>query len=174
MKALFQARTRREQWLVTVLVLGAAAAWLTAALDRARAGWLGWRAESSAAKTQQIWLDRQGEIEAAAAKAVGNLVPERTHDPTRLVTTVTSLATGAGLQPAIEPPQTKRTAQFAYHTIKVTFRRANLAALLNFYDELAKHAPYLNLEQISVAAERGPAGQLTATLQISATQHGGS
>ncbi len=172
MKRFFQGRTKREQWLVTLLVLGVAAVWLEASLGRARAAWQDWRAAGVAAATQQLWLDRRGEIEAAAAKAVGNLDPARTYDATRLVTAVTTLAKNAGLQPAIEPPQTNRTPQFAFHSIKVTLRRANLAALLAFYDELTKQAPYLNLEQIAVQTERGNSGQLTATLQISSTQIG--
>ena len=170
MKRLFQGRTKREQWLVTVLVLGAALAWLDTALRRVRTAGGDFRTASAAAATQQLWLDRQGEIEAAAAKAVGNLDPARTHDATRLVTTVTTLATGAGLQPSIDPPQTNRTPQFAYHSIKVTIRRAQLPALLRFYDELAKQTPYLNLEQISVQTERANTGQLTAVLQVSSTQ----
>ncbi|MBI2497651.1 MAG: general secretion pathway protein GspM, partial [Opitutae bacterium] len=70
----------------------------------------------------------------------------------------------------IDPPVTQRTPQFAYHTIKVTFRRANLPALLNFYDELTKQAPYLNLESMALQTDRAAAGALNVTLQVSATQ----
>ena len=49
----------------------------------------------------------------------------------------------------------------------MTFRRANLPALLHFYDDLAKQAPYLNLESIAVQIDRSAGGLLNATLQIS-------
>jgi hypothetical protein len=71
---------------------------------------------------------------------------------------------------AIDQPVPQRTPQFVYNSAKVTFRRANLPALLNFYDELAKQAPYLNLESISLQTERANPGAINATLQISATQ----
>jgi hypothetical protein len=41
---------------------------------------------------------------------------------------------------------------------------------LKFYDELAKQAPYLNLESIALQTDRSAPGALNATLQISATQ----
>lgn len=170
LKRFFQTRSRREQWLITVFLLGLAAVWLADSLGRAGAAWREWRSVGAAADTQELWLGRQAQIEAAAAAAAGNLDPARTYDATRLVGAVNTLATGAGFRPQIDPAQTRRTPQFAYHTIKVTVRRASLAALLGFYDELAKQAPYLSLEQISVQAERGSQGQLTATLQISAPQ----
>lgn len=170
MRAWFEARSRREQVLVTVFVLMIAFTWFFSALGRARTRLDEWRATRVASSAQQLWLDRQADIEARSAAAVRNLDPARTHDATRLMGTVNSLATAAGLTPAIDPPQTQRTSQFAYHTIKVTFRRANLPALLNFYDELAKQAPYLNLESIALQTDRGAAGALSATLQISATQ----
>ncbi|MDI1319747.1 MAG: general secretion pathway protein GspM, partial [bacterium] len=110
------------------------------------------------------------EIEESSLAAVRNLDPARTFDATKLVATVTSLARGASLQPTIDSPVTQRTNQFALHTIKVTFRRANLPALLNFYDELSKQAPYLNLESVALQTDRSAAGALNATLQISATQ----
>ena len=170
MRSWFQSRNRREQLLVTAFVIMAALAWLVSASGRLRTHWAGWRSTQTDLGAQQLWLDRQKEIEVQALAAVRNLDPARTFDATKLVATVTSLAGGAGLQPAIDSPVTQRTPQFAYHTIKVTFRRANLPALLNFYDELNKQAPYLNLEAIALQTDRATAGALNATLQISATQ----
>ena len=170
MRNWFQSRHRREQLLVTAFVIMAALIWLTSATGRLQTRWAGWRSTHADLGAQQLWLDRQKEIEASSVAAVRNLDPARTLDATKLVATVTSLASGAGLQPTIDPPVTQRTPQFAYHNIKVTFRRANLPALLNFYDELAKQAPYLNLESIALQTDRAATGALNATLQISATQ----
>ena len=170
MRSWFQSRNRREQLLVTFFVILGALIWLTGASGRLRASWAGWHSTQAELGAQQLWLDRQQEIEAASTAAVRNLDPARTFDATKLVATVTSLAGGAGLQPAIDSPVTQRTAQFAYHNIKVTFRRATLPALLKFYDELTKQAPYLNLESVSLQTDRAAAGALNVTLQISATQ----
>jgi hypothetical protein len=170
MRTWFETRHRREQILVTVFVVLAAATWLFSAMGRLRTQVTAWRSTQAATSAQKLWLDRAADIEARSAAAVRNLDPAKTVDPTRLVGTINSLATTAGLSVAIEPPQTQKTQQFAYHTAKVTFRRANLPALLSFYDELAKQAPYLNLESIALQTERTSAGAINATLQISATQ----
>jgi len=166
----FQSRNRREQLLVTAFVVLGALIWLSSAAGRMRLRIADWRSVRGDVATQQLWLDRQGEIETQAGAAVRNLDPARTLDATKLVASVTSIATGAGLTPAIDTPVTQRTPQFAYHNVKITFRRATLPALLNFYDELVKQAPYLNLEQIALQTERSSPGMLNATLQISATQ----
>lgn len=170
MRAWFQARARREQVLVTAFIVLGALIWLTSAAGRLRLRVADWRSVRGDVAAQQLWLDRQKEIETQAGAAVRNLDPARTLDATKLVASVTTLASGAGLTPAIDTPVTQRTPQFAYHNVKITFRRATLPALLNFYDELAKQAPYLNLEQIALQTERSSPGLLNASLQISATQ----
>jgi hypothetical protein len=170
MRTWFEGRNRREQVLVTVFVLLIAAVWLLGAMGRLRTQLAGWRSTQTGLATQQLWLDRQQDIEARSAAAVRNLDPARTYDATRLVGTVNSLASAAGMNLTIDPPQTLRTPQFAYHTAKVTFRRTDLPALLKFYDELGKQAPYLNLESIALQSEHAAAGTLNVTLQISATQ----
>ena len=170
MRTWFQSRNRREQLLVTFFIVLGALIWLSSASSRLRLRWADWRSTRGDVAAQQLWLDRQKEIETQAGAAVRNLDSARTLDATKLVASVTSLATGAGLTPAIDTPVTQRTPQFAYHNVKITFRRATLPALLNFYDELAKQAPYLNLEQIALQTERSAPGMLNATLQISATQ----
>ena len=170
MRAWFDSRNRREQTLLTLFVVMAAIAWLFTSSGHLRARWTGWKSTRIAVAEQKLWLDRQKELEAGATSAVRNLDPAKTMDATKLVATVTSLASGASLQPAIDTPTTQRTPQFAYHTVKVTFRRATLQSLLNFYDELSKQSPYLNLEQIALQTERVGPGMLNATMQISATQ----
>jgi hypothetical protein len=170
MRNWFETRHRREQVLVTVFVVLAAASWLFGSMRRLRTQVAAWRSTQSSISAQKLWLDRREDIEARSAAAVRNLDPAKTVDPTRLVGTINSLATAASLSVAIEPPQTQKTPQFAYHTVKVTFRRAQLPALLSFYDELSKQAPYLNLESIALQTERASAGAINATLQISATQ----
>lgn len=172
MRDYFQKRSRREQTLLVAFALMLGLVWAVSALARIRTRWQDWRSVNTELAGQQLWLDRRTEVEERSAAAVRNLDPARTYDATRLVTAVTALASQAGLQPSIDSPQTKQAPQFAYHTIKVNFRRANLNSMLSFYDELAKQAPYLNLEQIVLQTDRTAPGFLNATLQISATQIG--
>ena len=170
MRRWFETRHRREQILVTAFVVLAAATWLFGSLRRLRTQVGAWRSTQAATTAQRLWLDRREDIEKRSATAVRNLDPAKTQDATRLLGTINSLANAAGLSVAIEPAQKQTTPQFTYNTAKVTFRRANLNSLLSFYDELAKQAPYVNLESISLQTERANPGAINAVLQISATQ----
>ncbi len=170
MKTWFQSRNRREQLLITAFAFLGAFVWLLSVSGRFRARWAEWHSTQTEVSAQQLWLERQKEIEARAAEAVRNLDPARTFDPTRLMSTVGALASAASLTPTIDPPVTQRTPQFAFHSMKVTFRRVAPVSLLSFYDEVAKQAPYLSLEQIAMQTERSAPGMLNVTLQISATQ----
>ncbi len=163
-------RTVREQTLVVVLALAASLVWLFSGLKHVKRSYADWQLSRQEHANQQLWLDRQSEIETKAAEAVKNLDPARTYDSTKLVATVTTLAAQASLTPSIDPPHTERTPQFNYHTVRVNFRRATLPSLLKFYEQFAKLAPYLNLEQITVQTDRNTPGQLGVTLQISAPQ----
>jgi type II secretory pathway component PulM len=170
MRIWFQSRTMREQLLVTGLVLMFAVTWLVSALGRIQGRITDWRSARQEHSAQNLWIERQAEIEERAAAAIRNLDPSKTYDPTRLNSALTTMASNAGLSPTIDPARTEKTAQFAYHTVRVTFRRANLSALLAFYDELVKQTPYLNLESVSLQSDRNAPTQLGAVLQISAPQ----
>lgn len=172
MRAWFETRHRREQILVTVFVVMAALTWLFSSLGRLRRSVADWHATQAGTAAQKLWLDRRDDIETRSAAAVRNLDPARTLDGTKMAGMINSIANGASLggSMSVEPPQVQRTSQFVYYNAKVSFRRVNLPALLSFYDELVKQAPYLNLESISLQTERSSPGAINATLQISSTQ----
>ncbi len=169
MKTWFQRRRLREQVLLLLFAGLAGLIWLTGAVGRLRHGVTDWRSARTGLAAQQLWLAQRPEIERRSAAAIRDLDPTRTYDVAKLVATITTLATGAGLTVAIDPPVTERTPRFAYHTAKVTLRRASLPQLLRFQDELVRLAPYLNLEAVTLQTDRA-AGALNATLQISASQ----
>jgi len=172
MKKWFQARQLREQIFMAVFLTLAALTWLTGGVSRLRHGYDDWRAVRADLSAQQLWLDRRQEIETQSAVAVRNLDPARTLDATRLVATVATLAKAAELSPAIDPPLTQQASVFTHHQVKVSFSKASLPALLKFYDALVRQAPYLNLEQITVQADRADVRALSITLQLSAVQIG--
>jgi len=177
MKAAYLARTRREKVLVLVLAAAAAAVWLAAASGRLVQAWQGWRAVAAEQQGQRQWLEQRPAIEERAAQAARNFEPSRTLDATHLIGEVSALAGAAGLSAGIDPPRTQRTDQFAYHTVQATFRRADLGALVNFYKALGRRAPYLALEQCTLAADRTNPALLNATfvifsVEVKALTHG--
>ena len=91
-------------------------------------------------------------------------------DVADLVAEVTGMAKRAGLAVNTEAPRTQRSPQFAIHTVQVTTRKAELASLLRFYQELSSKAPYLGLEQVSVQGDRGNPGMVNVNMQIASVE----
>lgn len=166
MKAFFLGRALREKFLLLSFTLLALLIWLGRGLSRGRAGWDGLRTTRAELAAQQIWLKNGAAIDARAANATTSLDPARTINATRLVGELNAMAGQAGLNVDIGSQRTERTNQFAFHSVQVNIRRADLATLLKFYAELSRRAPYLGLEQFSLAADRSNPSQLNATFRV--------
>jgi hypothetical protein len=52
----------------------------------------------------------------------------------------------------------------------VSFRRADLGALVRFYEALSARSPYVGLEQMTLTVDRGAPGQLNATFRVVAAE----
>jgi hypothetical protein len=166
----FLGRPLREKILLLAFVLIGVLIWLSSASARLQTDMKSFRAAGAALAEQQLWLDNRATIEAAATNATRNLDPTKTFDATFLVAEVLGMAKRAGLNVVTEPPRTQRSAQFAVHTMQVSTRRADLNAVLRFYQELATKAPYLGLEKISVQGDRSSPGLINLTLQIASVE----
>lgn len=166
MKNRFMRRPPRERLLILVFLFAAAIVWLVSAGSRLQEKWRQSRVVSADLAAQNVWLERKALIEERAVKAANRLNPARTLDATKLVGEVSAIASQSGLAVGVEPPRTERTDQMAYHTVQVTFRRADLAALVKFYRELGQRAPYLALEKCSLAAGRSNPAEIDAVFAI--------
>lgn len=166
MRTFFLSRSLREKLLVLLFAAAVAVVWLTGATGRLIEDWQGWRSAVIEQENQRLWLGHRPAVEERTAQAVRNFEPDRTLDATHLIGEVSALADAAGLSAGIDPPRTQRTDQFAYHTVQVSFRRAGLDALVNFYEALGRRAPYLALEQCTLTADRAAPERLNATFSI--------
>ena len=169
-RAWFLGRLLREKFLVLALVMSGAVIWLSSASTRLTATMRGFRLAQSELATQQVWLDNQAAIEKASEEAVRNLDPAKTYDATSLVSAVISMSKNAGLAANTEPPRTQRSPQFAVHTVQVTARRAELASVLRFYQDLSSKAPYLGLKEVSVQGDRSTPGMVNVNLKIDSVE----
>lgn len=170
LKPWFLSRLLREKILVIAFVLLAALIWFTGAVDRLQNRLRLVRSADAELATQAIWLQNRPAIEEAAAAAVRNLEPSRTLDATFLVAEIQAISGRAGLTVSIEPPRTQRSSQFSVHTVLVTSRRADLANVLRFYQELAAKAPYLGLEQVTLRIDRSAPGAVNVDLQVASVE----
>jgi hypothetical protein len=170
MKRHFLSRTPREKFLILIFLGAAALVWLMAAGNRVQQRWRESRVVTLDLAGQKLWLERKAAIEQRAARAAGSLDPARTLDATRLVGEVSAIASRVGLPIGVEPPRTQRSEQFAYHTVQVTFRRASLEKLVQFYRELSQRAPYLALEKCRLGANRSNPAEIDANFSVFSVQ----
>ena len=172
MKKFFHRRAPREKILLLLFTWLALVLWLGRGVGRSRALWSGLHAVRAELAAQRVWLGNRDGIEARAAGAGQSLDPAKTINATRLVGELTAMASSAGLNADIGSQRTERTSQFAFHSVQVNVRRADLAALLKFYTELSRRAPYLGLEQCTLAADRANPGALNASFRVVSVELG--
>ncbi len=170
MKRAFLVRSLREKALVVAFVVMASLAWLISTLGRSRVLVQEWRSVVVAGTEQQMWLANKAQIEAQAARSTGQLDAARTLNGARLIGELNALAGQAGLAPEVSGQRTERTTQFAFHTAQVSFRRADLASLVRFYEEISQRSPYIGLEQVSLAIDRGAPGTVNASFRVVAAE----
>jgi hypothetical protein len=170
MKTFFLKRVLREKVLLLTFAALALLIWAGQLLGRSQKLWDDWRTTRSELAAQQIWLQNGAAIDAKAAATTKSLQPAQTLNATQLVGELNTLASAAGLNADISAQRTERTDQFAFHTVQVNLRRADLASLIKFYRELSKRAPYIGLEQFSLAVDRANPGQLNASFRISSAE----
>jgi hypothetical protein len=172
MKAFFYSRHLREKILIIVLLGMVAVTWLVGVANRGRAFWREWRATSTVLTTQQQWLSNRREIEATATQAIGRLDPTRTFSSTRLLGELSTIADQVGVRSntSSEILGTERTNEFAVNTVQFAIRNADLPAVLAFYDEIDKRAPYLGVEQFSLTVNPGNQSLLTVMLRVSSVE----
>jgi hypothetical protein len=170
MKRYFLTRSMREKALLVAFVSLASLAWLLSAVGRTRVAVQDARSLAAEAEETRLWLGNKTAIEAQAAKATAQLDPARTLNGARLVGELNALASQAGLAPEVSGLRSERTTQFSFHSVQVSFRRADLGALVKFYEEVSRRSPYIALEQLSLATDRGAPGSLNATFRVFATE----
>lgn len=170
MKRFFFTRSLREKTLLVTFIALVAIVWLISATGRTRARIAEWRSLRTAGEEQKLWLGNRADIEARAAKATAQLDPAKTLNGTRLVAEMSTLAAQSGLTAEVSGQRSERTTQFAFHSAQVSFRRAEMGALVKFYETLSHRSPYVGLEQVSLAADRAAPGTVNATFRVTAAE----
>ncbi|MCX6918160.1 MAG: hypothetical protein NTX41_02510 [Verrucomicrobia bacterium] len=170
MKHLFFGLQARERYMALAALAVAAFLWITSSWGRTRDGWAAWQTLESDAATQVAWLNKQAEIKAAADIAIQGLDAGRGYDSTRLVEEALSAAKDAGLSPTTEAPKTQKSGKFAVHTLQLSCRRADLAAVVRFYQTISPRAPYIAINTLSLQSDRASSGTVTMVVTLSSLE----
>jgi len=171
MRTFFLTRQFREKVLLAAFVVLGAAIWATSVMERAGEAIQVFRQTSDDLAEQQLWLHRREEIEAAAAAAVAHLDSSRTYNGVRLSAEMTNIAnaTGLGANAVSDSPRTELTPQFSMHTLQLRLNRVEWSQLERFYQAVAERAPYINIEQFAISADRD-GRMLNAAVRVSSVE----
>jgi hypothetical protein len=96
--------------------------------------------------------------------------PGRTLNASRLSAELANIGARLQLNPDIPPPRTEQVDRFLTHATEVFIRRASYDKLVEFAGEIAGRSPYLNLEQVQIAADRANPALLDARFRITAVE----
>lgn len=171
MKAFFLSRLLREKVLLLGLTAIAAVMWLSATSKRVRLFWVEARGTSAELADQKQWLGQRQRIENDMNAAVARLDPSRTFDVARLQSELDSIAHSVGINKDFAADDSKTTAsgQLSVSTVRFVIRNTSWPLIKGFYQELAKRAPYIGIEEFMVSSNRAN-GQLTASLRVSSVE----
>src|SRR4051812_31506150 len=167
LRAFFLSRALREKILLVAFIGIGAAWWLSSFVTRAGKFWREQRSMTSQLAVQTQWINNRTQIEASAQQTASQLDPSKTLNGLQLATTVGQIASDAGLKNATSgSPSTKRSGQFAVHSVEYTIRGAEWDSLKKFYAALQKQSPYIAVEKFILSATPNNPAQLTLGLTV--------
>ena len=170
MKHLFFSLKPRERVMALLGVVMLAFLWSTGAWGRVRGGWDKWQGLEEDAKVQSVWLSKEKEIRADAAKAVQGLDAGKGYDEAKLVAETVNATKEAGLNASTEAPKTQKAGRFSIHTLQVSCRRAELSGVVKFYQNISERAPYVAIGSLVLNADRGNSGTVSMTATVTSLE----
>jgi hypothetical protein len=168
-KAYFLHRLLLEKILLTGFVLLIAVLWLSNLVKRAGRLAIDFRDTTAILSAQSISLAGRADTEAKVKRALAQLDPARTLDGARLQGDLNTMATGLP-NTQIDARGDEAGEQFIKHSVQFTVRKVDWGALQHFYVDLSKRAPYINIEECTVAADKANRAELSATMLISSVE----
>ena len=170
MKHLFFSLQTRERIMALLALIIGAIIWSTASWSRAHSGWDAWRTLENENQVQQTWLKNEPSIRQNASKAIQGLEAGRGYNQSQLVAEVIAATKDVGLNASTETPKTQKAGKFALHTLQLSCRKADMATVVKFYENISPRAPYLSISSFTLQSDRGNAGTVTMTAQLTALE----
>jgi hypothetical protein len=166
----FLARTVRERVIVILFIAAIAAVWGSGTIGRIRGDISELSRTGALLKTQDTILAQKPLIDEQLSSLLQQMEPTKTLSATRLNAELANIGARLQLNPEIPPARTERVDRFLTHATEVIIRRSSYEKLVEFAGEIAGRSPYLNLEQIQIAADRSNPALLDARFRITAVE----
>lgn len=122
-------------------------------------------------KDQRFLLDQQAEVDARLEIALSRLQPDRTFSAAELVGRIDEIARRrAGVAYEIFTPRTEADAEFNLHTLRVRFRKAAIADLLEFNQDLLSEEPYITLDNLRLSSNKSNPAEIEAQFVLTSLE----
>jgi hypothetical protein len=175
-RAFFLSRALREKLLLVAFIAIGLIWWASSFSGRATGFWQAQRTMTARLKVNAEWIKNKTSIEETAKKTASSLDPAKTLNGNQLVTTISQLATEAGLKDIRTAGSTasSTSGQFSVHSQEFTIRgiegEGGWEALRRFYDSLQRNSPYVSIERFTLLAAANNAAQLTLNVKIASVE----
>lgn len=170
MNILSHIKTPREMVLLLLIVWVLALLLLSSAIGKTNR----WRLEQNqlAAQRQahQATLAMRGEVDAELDRILETFNPDETPTVEEFVGGVDALLRQLNLRPDLTSPITRESEFFRFHTLRVVFRRAELANLVRFTQRLSSDQPLIGIESLAISAGISNPRELDATFSLRAIE----
>lgn len=170
-RPLFLSRTRREKVFFTAFVVVLIVVWMSTLAGRAKAFNIERISVQADARDQALWIDERDNIETNYQDALALLQTAELPTRNEVLAQIQALIQKYEFNPfTLNPPTTETRQNLLFHTYTVSFPRAEWEKLSMFHDELATALPTVNLEQLTLIADRRNPALLNARLRLVAIE----
>jgi hypothetical protein len=163
-------RSWRERLLVLVLLAVVAGLWLSSFLGRFSTWSARRESVANEADRQEMWRSQAGEIEARLANGLAQVQGGRSMGSAQFAGALDALVRKHRFSFRLDAPSTERRPPVAIHTITLSLEKAEIGAIVAMVTELRSSMPLVNIEQLTLSADRRNPAQLDARLRLSALE----
>lgn len=170
MRTFLLRRTWRERLLVVLLLAVVAGLWLFNFGGRYSA----WSARRESVKVeterQEMWRSQSGDIETRLATGLAQVQGGRSMGSAQFAGALDALVRKHRFSFRLDAPSTERRPPVAIHTITLSLEKAEIGGIVAMVTELRSTMPLVNIEQLTLSADRRNPAQLDARLRLSALE----
>jgi len=170
MRTFLLKRSWRERLLVLVLLAVVAGLWFWNFSGRYSAWSARWDSANRESDRQAMWRTQATDIEARLASGLAEVQGGRSMGAAQFAGALDGLVRKHRFNFRLDAPSTERRPPVAIHTITLSLEKAEIGAIVAMIAELRSTMPLVNVEQLTLSADRRNPVQLDARLRLSALE----
>lgn len=125
---------------------------------------------SSEADRQEMWRAQSDAVESRLAAGLAEVQGGRSLGAAQFAGSLDGLVRKHRFSFRLDAPSTERRPPVAIHTITLSLEKAEIGAIVAMITELKASMPLVNVEQLTLSADRRNPAQLDARMRLSALE----